>query len=529
MAEDNKDKLLNDEADAQGDAPKTEMTGDDWTWDANVPEMASDDITLDAITEQAEKAPVNNTVEEEPKESKIKDDSTCIVCGKSLKNSTSELYCVACCEKFLKRNLGVGSIILAFVMVIVAAVGYFVCVSTCQISDHLTKTISLAAQSDYDGSITEYQNAVNTVDTLNSAVNAMFTGINENFNTVAWFDAGDAIKKTALEAYADVLTVNYSDRTSFMSAVDEAFDQKTLASPKYAKIKSCYDFCLEIEDVSATVADQWQTYIFGDGSDDYVIPYDETIQYLSSVKQETPGKKCVVTYYKFMTAYYADQSADIALDLIKQTYESAGDYGYMFLSNYMNAAWNFHEYKLLDELAQTALAHNPKDNIAGYYSIKSAVMQNKLNEANQLCENLKKSDPDGLTYYSIKAEVLRRLGKYDEAAKVCTEGLNVGTDNEILRQQAIVYMLQGDKTSAVNTAIECYQNALTAAYSGENVSLESFYTAAIIAKLCGDDTYQEINDLLTDEGIDYTDAAKKCLDGTASFEDTFMKGTGDII
>ncbi|MDD6276592.1 MAG: hypothetical protein PUB20_07210, partial [Clostridia bacterium] len=224
MAEDNKDKLLNEEADAQSDAPKTEMTGDDWTWDADVPVMASDDILLDEITEQAEKS-ADSIKEENDKESPEDDEahSVCIVCGNSLKGSTSELYCEDCCNKFLKRNLGVGSIIMAFLMVIIAAVGYFVCVSTCEISDSLRQTVSFANKSDYDSAISQYQETINKVSTLNSGVNAMFTGINENFNTVEWFNEGDAVKKAALEAYADVLTINYSDRNSFVSAVEEAF------------------------------------------------------------------------------------------------------------------------------------------------------------------------------------------------------------------------------------------------------------------------------------------------------------------
>ncbi|MDD6276559.1 MAG: hypothetical protein PUB20_07040, partial [Clostridia bacterium] len=313
-------------------------------------------------------------------------------------------------------------------------------------------------------------------------------------------------------------------------AVEEAFDEKTLASKKFEKIKSCYDFCNEITDISETVADEWQTYIFGDGSDDYVIPYDETIKYLDSVDQDSDAKKCIVTYYKFMTAYYADENADTTLGFMKLSYEEAGDYGYMFLSNYMNAAWNFQKYDLLDELTQTALKRNAKDITAEYYSIKSAIMQSKFDEANNYCEQLKENDPDGLSYYSLKAEVLRREGKYDETIKVCSEGLNVGSDNEIIRQQAIAYMLKGDKEAALEAAVDCYNGALTSAYSGNSVSLECFYTAAIITKLCGDnETYNEINDLLVNEGISYSDATKACLDGTVSFEDAFMKGTGDII
>lgn len=531
MAEDNKDKLLqNKDDDALDEAPKTEMTGDDWTWDAAVPELASDDITLGEIADSVEKSAENKSDDKISEKENEKEENVCIVCGNSLKDSTGELYCESCCEKFLKRNLGVGSIILAFVMVIVAAIGYFVCVSTCRLSENLTKTTSLVSKADYDGAIDEYSAALNTVDTLNSGVNAIFTGINENFNTVDWFNEGDAITKTALEAYADIITINYSDRSSFVAAVDEAFSQDKLSSRKYAKIKACYDFCIETDKISESVAEKWQEYIYGDGSENYVIPYDETLKYLDSVEQNSACAKSIISYYKFMTAYYTDKDADTTLAFMKQAYDEAGDFGYMFVSSYMNAAWNFKDYDLLNTLTQTALKRNPKDTLAEYYSIKSAVITGDFDAANNFCEQIKANDPESLTYYSMKAEVLRREGKYEEAAKICDEGLKIGTDAELNRQQAIAYMLNGDKDSAVAAAGECYNNALTAAYSGSTVSLESFYTAAIITKLCGDeDTYKEINDLLVSEGIDYSDSAKACLDGKVSFEDTFMKGTGDIV
>ena len=128
MAED-KEKSLTDET-----LPKEpEETSASWDWDAAVPQTDTSNITLDDLQETEEKVveqpaeePEENETEkeEEAPASNPDDDGLCIVCGKERGNSPSDLYCNACRAKFLRTNYGVGHIILAFVMVIVAALGF---------------------------------------------------------------------------------------------------------------------------------------------------------------------------------------------------------------------------------------------------------------------------------------------------------------------------------------------------------------------------------------------------------------------
>ena len=144
-----------------------------------------------------------------------------------------------------------------------------------------------------------------------------------------------------------------------------------------------------------------------------------------------------------------------------------------------------------------------------------------------MCEKMRESNPDGLDYYSTKAEILRRQNKLDEAIEICRKGIVAGSDSEIYRQQAIAYLLKSDKENALEAIKQSYELATQESENG--ISIQTANTVALICFICNDTkTYEEIEAMFKQSNMEFSDSVKKCIKGDITFEDIFMKGSGEI-
>lgn len=520
MAEEKKEPL-NDEA-----LPKEpENKSEDWAWDASVPQTDTSNIAIDDLQADV-KVEEPDPVEEAPKEEE-KDDGLCIVCGKPRRRSPSDLYCNECRAKFLRTNYGVGHIILAFVMVIVAAIGYFVCTSTVSVASKLRSAEACVSEKRYNDALDFCNDIYEDTDTLNSGVNSVIASINENAGSLSWFTEGTRATKIVLEAYAKTMSINYSERSAFTQAVDEYYTDGQLNRPENAEIKKIYNTVMDIDATAESLETGLDDFISTTDDGDYSVKYDEAMAFLDSVKAENAIQKSLVSYYRFMMAYYADKEDSVILGFLEDAYSEAGEYGYLYLSNYLMIAWNCEDYDKVLSLADLAIDINRNDASAYYYAVKSYIVKEDLDSADQFCEKLLKANPDGLDYYSVKSEVLRRQGKFEEAVEICRKGIVAGSDAEIYRQQAIAYMLLSDKENALEAITQSYELAMQDTTNG--ISFEEINTVALICFLCDDtDTYEEIKGMFEDENLEFNDTVKNCIKGDITFEDIFMKGSGEI-
>lgn len=510
--------------------PETEKSSDgEWQWDAAVPETQTQDITVGDL-KPTEATEMVEEKTEEAEASAPDDDGLCIVCGKHRGNSPSDLYCNDCRRKFLRTNYGAGHIILAFVMVFVAAVSYFVCVSTCQISAHLTKAQSYLEERRYDDAVSECASISEEVSTLNTGVNAVFSAINKNHSSKDIFNDGNRSLRLVLDAYADTLTIDESQRTTFIQYVENIIGLDELDKPANEKIKKVYDFVVEMTDYASVVSPKWQEFLYTDEKTSEVkIKYDEAMAYINSLENDTPVKLSMNEYHRFMTAYYAKKSHEETAGYMENAYNAAGEFSYMYLSNYMVLLWEYEDFDKLIEITEKAVERNVNDITAYYYAIKSNVLQGDLDSADARCEEMRATNPDGLDYYSIKAEILRRQGKFEECVNLCKEGIAAGTDAEVYRQQSIAYMLLEDKESALEAAKQAYDISLQNAYAGSQVSLEVLNTTALIACICEDsETYEEIVSIFEQQSLTLEESVQNCIKGEITFEELFMEGTGDV-
>ena len=554
MSDENKEKVFPDGADDEAltqaeTNTETEIEsapGGDWSWDAAVPETNTENITFTdlagaAMSTESEKEDENaaenvpeeenfETDEENSEESQDSDDDgLCIVCGKSRGNSPSDLYCNECREKFLRTDFGVGHIILVFVMVVAAALGYFVCSATGSVAVKLSKVESYISERRFDDAVNKCSEITEDVSTINSAVNAVFSSVNSNFGGEDWFGEGKKTTELVLEAYAEVVTIGNSEHETFVSSVESAFDEKELSKLEHAKIKKVYDFCKELITAGETYMDGLQEYITYDDNSQVKVDYDKALKYIDSLASKTTAEKCMADYCRFLTAYYAEKGKDVVLGYFDSLYKTAGEFDYIFTQVYMDAASQLEAYDVILPIAQKALARNLNDSSAYYYAIQAYLRTNDLDSALKMCEEMKKNNTEGLDYYSMKAAVLRRQGKFEEAVKLCKEGITAGEDAEIYRQEAIAYLLMEDKDAALEAINQAYDIALQNAYTGQYVSLETLNTAALITCICGDtEKYNEIKEMFDSEGVEFENSVKDCIKGEITFEEIFMEGIGDV-
>lgn len=525
--------------------------GDDWTWDAAVPETDTTHISIEdlsfsdvtsfsAVNQQSseEKSGTDdsneNTETEESSEpvssAEEPDDGLCIVCGKPRKKSVSDLYCESCREKYLRTSYSAGHVILTVVIMLVAVIGYFVCFTTVGCCSKLAEAESLCERKLYSSAINKYGELLDDTQAVNDGINSVFRSFNKNFAEKEWFSSGGRSADVMLKSYSKTVSINGSDHENFIRAFDSFLPDSKAKKNKYSDIKAVYDFCSSLVDSSKKYMESWQKFMNGGtGSSEFSVDYDGAMKYLNSIKPENTADDCVISYYRFLTAFYSEKDPEESLGYFNDAYEAAGQFGYIFLPTYIEAAWQTEKYDKVITLSKLALEDNPDNPSACYNITRALIFSQKLDEASEYCEKLKKYNPDSLDYYSIKAELLRRNGSFEEAVKICEEGIKAGTDAEIYRQQAIAYLLMDKKENALNAMQESYNITIQSAYSNSNVPSEILNTAALVFFLCGDnDKYNEITDIFESQNMKFEKAVTDCIKGEITLEDIFMNGTGDI-
>lgn len=545
MSDENKEKSFPEgtaEEKELDTVPEAQAGSDgEWQWDAAVPETQTDDITVDALRvataeeekeEETEVSQEDEEVEDEQEEASADpdDDGLCIVCGNPRGKSPSDLYCESCRKKFLRTNYGAGHIILAFVMVLVAAASYFICFSTCGISARLLEAERCISEKRYNDAVNECSAISSDVSNLNTGVNAVFATFNKNHTEKPFFVDGDRVLKIVLEAYADTMAVDANQVSTFLQYVENIIGVEELDKPSNAKIKKVYDFCKEVTDYQMMISEDWSSYFDTDEeTTEMTVKYDEALKFIDSCENDTLAKQCINEYYRAIAAFYAKKDKAVVFDSFDKVCELAGDLDYVFMQDYLYMAWTYKDNAKIVELSEALFERNINDTNSYYYAIKADIDSGNFESADERCEKMRKYNPEGLDYYSIKAEILRRMGKFQEVVDICKEGIAAGTDAEIYRQQAIAYMLLDDTQSALEASKQSYDITLQGVYSNSQVSLEVINTAALIACIGGDnETYESIVSLLEQQQLSLEESVQKCIKGEMTFEEIFMEGTGDI-
>lgn len=519
-----------------------------WEWDASVPETQTDDITIEDLGVTTEAAPEQVAeaeapaedstetaadVQEDPTEEEEKDpndDGLCIVCGKPRKDSPSDLYCPVCRKKYLKTSYGVSHIILAVVMMLFASFSYFVCVPTVKQAVQIAKAESYMAEKRYNDAVNACMEISSENETLNNGFNAVLASFNKNHKSKLFFVDGNRSVRVLISAYADTISFDEDQMSTFVRFVDGSLSKNALKKSSNANIKKVYDFCKEVVAYSNSIANDWSKFFYTDKNDSkQKIKYNEAISFLENSKNDTVAQKCVNEYYKAIAGFYAQKAPEVIYGNFDKACEYAGDLDYFFMADYLYIAWSNEDYDRSIKLAEALFEKNINNTDAYYYAIKANLLQGDFDAADERCELMKDANSDGVEYYSIKAEILRRKGQFDESVGICKEGIKLSADAELYRQQAISYMLLDDKDAAIEAIRQAYEICLQNAYSGTEISLEVINTVALIGGICGEkDLYDDSCSILEQSSMALEEKVQNCIKGEITFEEIFMEGTGDV-
>lgn len=564
MSEENKEKNFPETPD-----DNNEKTDGDWKWDAAVPETATDDITFEDLAiaseqvsedapeeepevqeeaeeteEKAEETAEAEQTEEKPAEKKEKkkekktekkekdpaekDKGTCIVCGKPIKGGNSELYCEVCARKYTRTHFGIPQLILAGVMVFFVAFSYFVGVSTIQLSSQLAEAEKCVRDMRYMDAITEIETLSENASTLDRGINATLSTFNANHKDVDLFVDGDRSMRIMLNAYVDSLPFNQSQMTNYIKIVKMEVGEKKIEQKGYEKIKDAYYFCKEVISYMTEIEDEWYTFMYTDEkTSEQKIKYDEAIKFIDSCPNETLAQKSLNGYNRAVAAYYAGKDKSVIFEVLDKTIEETGKYGYMFDYMYLQMAWLYEDYVKVEAVADRLYERDLNSTDSYYLAIRANIMQGDFTKADERCERLIKDNPESLDYYVCKAEVLRRMGKFEESVEICKQGIAKGMDAQIYNQQAISYMLMGDKVGSLEAAKNAFE--IIMGNTQENASLEILNTIALIACICEDtELYETMEELFAQSGAAFEPVVDECIKGEITFEEIFMEGYGDI-
>ncbi len=551
MSDENKEKNLPETPDNE----KEKVDGD-WKWDAAVPETEIEGITIDDLNlnmdkeepaekkeeKQEEKEPKENLKaqkkenkkpeKKEKKEEKTKkDDGCCIICGKPRRNSGSDLYCIDCSRKYIRTHFGIPQILLAFLMVFFAAFGYILFTSNVQVSTHLVqaeKYISEKRYIDASNEIVEYSEKVTELDMgLNSFLD--FFNSDPNAKEVDFFKDGNYSIRIQLEAFINCFNFDDNHVTSYINFIKAEFKDGIPKSKKYDKIREMYDFCMEVKAYMNNIQPTWYSFLYTDEkTTQQKIKYDEAIAFLDKQPNDTLAQKASNGFFRIVAETFAETDKSRHYEILDQLYKELGDYGYIFDATHVQIAWSYNDYDRCVEVGDRMYARNINDTTGYYYAIRSNIMQGDLSAADERCERMLQDNPENLNYYTVKAEVLRRQGKFSDSVEICKKGIAIGMDAQIYNQQAISYMLMDDKSAALEAAKNSYEIAMQT-ISDEEVALEIINTTALITFLCGDsEYYEQIVDFCEQLEYDLEDSVNKCIKGEITFEQIYMEGVGDV-
>lgn len=220
------------------------------------------------------------------------------------------------------------------------------------------------------------------------------------------------------------------------------------------------------------------------------IPYDELIGKIDALTDTEDAKydEAIKLYYKYYAAKISGKPANDRLNFLNEMGKvNKTDYKWLYLPK----------------------AAECQAELGDYDGAMNTVK--KLRSANH-------GSPDA---YALEAVIYRRQKAYDKAIAAADAGLAVSTDNpELLRQKAIVLLLQGENEAAKEQAKKAYETST-------NVGTANTY--AIVCHITKDNgEYDAILAMLKSYDTDLTATTKSFIEGKTTLEAIFLEGNGDI-
>lgn len=450
------------------------------------------------------------------------DRTLCCACQKH-ERAAGSYYCEECRTKMMKTKIKGGAIFAAVLCVIISLCSIILLGANATQMVDLLEADTLAQQ----GYINAALNKVSEATDANSAINDSDTvqSISDIFGGQTIFTLGYGESVTVARIYA----TGYTEMDAGGYLISNLTEETVKSEPRLLGVKKYVDEYNSLVTVQEKAYALLQDYSTAAPED---VPFDELVEKLDALKGEDGVKDQYIDYYKCYVAMIADKGEQVQLDYLLSMEEKYPEGTLIYGPTIADCYYRLGDYGKTVEYANKMIAKNRNYSEAYEQKLMALLADNKLDDASEVCdeltavENVAGVSSGDYTSYSLRAMLYWYTGKYDEAIKVCDEGIEVSDgDVDIYRNQAIAYLLKGDYEKANNSAQASFQFAMN--YG--SLTLDIINTAALTAGLAKDtESYEALEEYLETYNMEVSSVVKDCLAGKKTVEEIFITDGGVI-
>ncbi len=439
----------------------------------------------------------------------------CERCGEHKKYKNSN-YCKICERTYYKKKIPV----LAWIAAVITALCSVVAVALLFVNLAPVKRVIEGVQAEKENRMGDayyaYDDAVGVCKELNAQIGYPL------------ISAGKNIQLKLIEATAE-LYGPYQAGGSAQSVFDEDEIAKNEKLSSYANEYDIYKRASEL------VAEYVQ------GCENGTM---EPAKALEEIKKLEAGNEDLLLWIIYFESYidvvFCDAGTEAQLAYTDRIAELFPDAEWFFNALYIDIYYNLGRYDECEKYCDRDIERN-RNNVNAYtHKVKIAMLEGKKSEAQALVDECAKYNPENEDVQALDIVLKRRFGEVQAAITLCDKLYESSGSIEIMRQQALNYLVQEDYAKAFDTAYNAYTNAYnyySYGYAEAMTSelLETVYLCAVMCKqkeATSAQFYSAIGSVLTSfEGYE-KQASEKTLAIIAG-ETTAMKalteGTGDIL
>lgn len=465
--------------------------------------------------------PVSPETEETVEEVKEYDPSLCAMCQEHEREEGS-FYCSDCRTEMLKTKIKGGAVFAAVLSVLVS----FLAVVLFSVNLYQVLPFMHGQKQLDNGFANEAANNITKAEELSTKLNktSVAQTLADITNGQQLFPAGRAPNIYVAKVYAKAYSILQAGEYLLQMVGENTVN----SDPAFISVRPYLHEYMTYIKTSEVV----QGYL-ADITDPKKIPYDEIIKKIDSNKGKEGIGDQYLAYYKCYIALMSGQSLEeqnkYLLEMEKLSPESILMYGPILADNF----YNLKQYDKALSYADRMIERNKNNYNAHELKFMCYVAQNEFDKAEKVCDNIEKLNNIGgvetgdYTEYALRAQLYRIKGEYDKALTVCKEGLELSQgDEEIYRQQAIVYLLKGDKDAAFKSAENAYK---TASYN-ETLDVRILNTAVLCAGLVNEtELYDEAASILMQSSYNVNEKVLACINGEISVKEVFSQVGGSEI
>lgn len=450
------------------------------------------------------------------------DRTLCCACQKH-ERAAGSYYCEECRTKMMKTKIKGSAIFAAVICVIISLCSIILLGANATQMVDLLEADTLA-QSGY---INAALNKISEANDANTAINESDTvqSISDIFGGQTLFTLGYGESVTVARIYA----IGYTEMDAGGYLISNVTEDTVKSEPRLLGVKKYVDEYNSLVTVQEKAYELLQDYSNAAPED---VPYDELIEKLDALKGEDGVKEQYIDYYKCYVAMIADKDESVQLEFLLSMEEKYPEGTLIYGPTIADCYYRLGNYDKTVEYANKMIAKNRNYSEAYEQKLMALLADNKVDDATEVCdeldavENVAGISSGDYTTYSLRAMLYWYTGKYDEAIKLCDEGLEASDgDVEIYRNQAIAYLLKGDYEKANSSAQSSYQFAM----SYGSLTLDIINTAALTAGLAGDtESYEALKEYLETYNMEISSVVTDCLAGKKTVEEIFITDGGVI-